>query len=313
MALQDNNKTVTFFSGFSGYGLICWYYEKTILNTNFAQLYAQQIKNELTDPAGTSVDTTNVSQPIFITSCNISLNMTRPTEIPYYNPRNGEVITDIITGCGVCNISGSVSFDMSRNDIMYFLHPYRIRRGTYFNLRVSDGYSSYTVYQCVWNNITFATNAGGLVTCSISFVAFNKKKHYLEEMKQAQMSTDVGLKNYFDRTLVSYFETGNAYNHMQSFNIAFTQQVTPVYLNDLSIMPSYLRCGKIQVSANIDSWFDFQDVDQIQIGPRRIYFNKKAIDVITFNQNGSAQTGKYSYTIKTYALEKSYETTFTIY
>lgn len=298
MSTSSNAITGTLI-GYGGYGCIDWKTESLI---NRSLTIDDTFTNTTTQGGYVPAD----GNLIHITNGNINCQLTRPLQTTYKSPRTTVQVSPLILGIGTASISGSVSFDMTKSNIEYFLDQNKIARNTYFHLFMSDGTKQYAVYHCVWNNITISASAGSLLTCSISFIALNNRNVQID-------TRGLTIPTYFDNTLVAYWQAG-ASNHMQSFNLNFTQQVNPVYLNNSYIMPTYLRCGSIGINATIDSWFGWEDIinDEIRIGNRKVKFNNKTINMRQFSHSGAGDIGKHSYQITSVAVKSPTENIFTI-
>jgi hypothetical protein len=51
---------------------------------------------------------------------------------------------------------------------------------------------------------------------------------------------------------VAYWDCGG--RGVESFTINFTQDVTPIYLNNIYVMPTYFRVGNFSINASIVSY-----------------------------------------------------------
>lgn len=285
--ITDNNITV----GYGGYGYIDWKATSLILTGE------SNIRSQTINLSGAA--------KVFLTSASVSVQATRPLQNTYQAPRDRTSVTSILLGHGTYNITGNISFDMSRDNLKYFLSSNKIARNTYFNFVMSDGFHSYAVYQCVWQSISFSASVGSLVTCNISYIALNKRDTDIREYSAGNN------KSYFDNTLVAYWDV-TAGNCIQSFNINFTQDVSPVYLNNGFLTPTYLRCGNIGVSADFESWESWEDINEIKIGDQTITFLNRAYNMKEFSHAGAADIGKHKFQISCMAVTSPTQTIFTI-
>lgn len=278
--------------GYGAYGCVVWHETSLLMlgQSNLSQLDAFP---------------TNSGQFLFLTSANINVQFNRTFQKVYKTPRDTTNVHDILTNVGTCNITGSISFDMSRSNLQYILDAKYIKRNTYFTLFLSDGNKKYVVKHCVWNNINITTQVGGILTCTIGYVALNGR---ITDIIQHTYKMD---NTYFDNSLVAYWQAG-AGNKIQSFNLNFTQQVNPVYLNNEFVAPTYLRCGMVGINASFESWDSWQDLSEFYIGNKKIKFNNKIINVKQFSMSGATDIGKHNYQIASVAIKKSTQQIFTI-
>ena len=277
--------------GYGGFGYIDWKTD-SLVNTNQGSI----------DSPSVSVTDANT---VFLTGASVNITANRPVQQTYRSHRTNTNVSSILVGVGTVNISGNITFDMSRQNLSYFLNSNRIKRNTYFHFGMSDGKSQYIVYHCVWNSISFSASVGSLVSCNISYTALNKRQTTIGTPSRKPSSA------YFDHSLVAYWDTAVG-NCIQSFNVTFTQNVTPVYLNNSFLTPTYLRCGNIAATADIESWQSWQDVNEVKIGSKTITFNKSMYNMIQYSHAGAADIGKHKFQISTVAVNSPTDTIFSI-
>lgn len=265
------------------------------------------------------------SAQIFITGGNINLQYNRPTENTYFAPRDSTNVSQILLGPGTANITGSINFDMNHKNLSYYINDKRIARNQYFHLVMNDGNKGYYVTHNVWNSISFNASVGGLVTCSISYNSLNSFK---DSIRSLSANTQSKASSIFDNTLVSYWEAGPD-ALIDSFAINFSQDVTPVYLNNDLFMPSYLRCGTFRLNANIETCIEWAGIEQvnnfstsattqnastfsINIGSQKITIINPFIDVQQYSHGGGGDLGKYSYQLSAVSLSSPTASLFSI-
>lgn len=264
-------------------------------------------------------------ESVFITSGNIGVQYNRPVENTYRSPRTTTNTVPILLGVGTAQISGSVSFDMSHLNLDYFLSEDKLKRNTYFHLLMTDGGNYYGVYQNVWNSFSISGASGGIVTCSIGYMSLNccNPDIYSPSANIASIS------NSFDNALVAYWQAG-VQGYIESFTINLTQDVTPVYLNNDNIMPSYLRCGAQKLNANIQSCIGWQDIGKIldlttypgtdtdsgkfafKIGKKTFTLNNTILSTKQYTHNGGGDVVKYSYSVQSVGLTSPNDKLFSI-
>lgn len=280
---------------------------------------------------------------IFITNGNIGVTYNRPTENTYKAPRGTTSVMPVLLSPGTASISGSVSFDMSHNNLGYFLDQSRLSRNTYFHLIMNSGGVCYAVYYNMWNSFSISAASGGLVTCNIGFMSLNCFDTTIQE---ATVQQDV-VSNIFDDALVAYWQAGTQ-GYVQSFTINITQDVTPVYLNNDLIMPSYLRSGSLKVNASIQSCISWQNIGKVidlstytgtennnnnggngnnsensgsatnagkfafGIGNKTFTLNNALLSSQQYSHNGAGDVQKFSYSVQSVALSSPNDSPFTI-
>ena len=272
------------------------------------------------------------AQQVFITGGNIGVTFNRPTENSYKAPRGTTSAAPLLFSPGTASISGSISFDMSHLNLDYFLNQERLSRNTYFHLIMSTGAQYYAVYYNMWNSFTISAASGGLVTCSVGYMSLNC---FQSDIFTAS-SLSATLQNVFDNALVAYWQAGTQ-GYIESFTINLTQDVTPVYLNNDLIMPSYLRSGSLKLNANIQSCVSWQNISKVldlatynyqddsstdgqdipgqfsfNIGNKMFQLNNSLLTSKEYSHSGAGDVAKFSYGIQSVALKSPSESLFTI-
>lgn len=257
-------------------------------------------------------------QQIFITNGNVQLNYNRPTQNTYKAPRDTSAAFPVLFGPGTASISGSIAFDMSHQNLDYFLDSSKLARNTYFHLIMNDGNFTYAVYYNIWNSFTLSASSGGILTCNIGYVSLNCFKDEILKFSGA-IPTTINQSSNINNALVSYWQAGTQ-GYIDSFNINLTQDVNPVYLNNDKIMPSYLRCGSLKLTAQIQSCLSWQNISRVvslssytsgqivssfsfQIGSKIFVLNDAVLMSKEYSHAGAGDVAKYSYTIETVALD----------
>ena len=290
----------------------------------------------------TTVSTVPLITPhqVFITGGNIGVSYNRPTENTYKAPRGTTAASPILFGNGTAQISGQISFDMAHFNISYFLDQAKLSRNTYFHLLMSDGGNTYGVYYNMWNSFSINASAESIVNCNLGYMSLNCFSHQIKAVSSIATGT---LINIFDKALVAYWEAGTQ-GYVQSFTINITQDVTPVYLNNSLIMPSYLRSGSLKVNANIQSCIGWQNISSLldlsksenttqqgnqqssqsgnqqktngdfsfKIGSKTFTLKNALLSSQQYNHSGAGDVVKYSYAMQSVALKSPSQALFTI-
>lgn len=318
---QDDNGLKNLYLGYGGFCFADWHTSSLLFQT----------KNQI-DTYDISNSSASESSLVYITGGNVNLTHNRPLQNTFHSPRGTTNVTQILLGPGTATITGSFNFDMNHKNIQYYLDENKIRRNTFFHLFINDSNHGYYITHNVWNSISFSASAGGLLTCAISYTSLNSFKDQIRPFSNNNVQS--ANSNYFENTLVAYWETG-IQCFIDSFSLNFNQDVSPVYLNNTSFMPSYLRCGSLKVNANIDSCIGWQGIQMankiqsgnsvpqssqsamssyfpIRIGNKEVRINNALVDVQEYNHGGSGDLAKYSYQITGTALQKYSDPLFSI-
>lgn len=275
---------------------------------------------------------------IHITGATVSLNFNRPMETTYNAPPNQESRAQIPLGVGTCLMTGTINFDFSQNSINGLIQEDFLCRNNRFNIYMCDGRVAYTITDCSWSSFSINASPQSLVTGSIAFTALNKNNNGEPYAYIDKQVIDNSIGNYFKDELVAYWEAGA--NDVESFALTLNQEITPVYLNNKFIMPSYLRSGALSISANIVSWkdwigmydkqnpyiedkyfnedyisndlIDFNNNMELIIAEKSILINNKVVMVKEYSHSGAGDVGSHSYTINGTVVSSSKDKLFEI-
>ena len=287
------------------------------------------IQKPFTDVATTPSSIT--PHQIFITGGNIGVSYNRPTENTYKAPRDTTAASPLLFGNGTAQISGQISFDMAHFNIDYFLDQAKLSRNTYFHLLMSDGGNTYGVYYNMWNSFSINASAESIVNCNLGYMSLNC---FSPQINTVSSISTGALTNIFNKALVAYWEAGTQ-GYVQSFTINITQDVTPVYLNNSLIMPSYLRSGSLKINANIYSCIGWQNITSLlnlstsdtnqqgnqqgtngdfsfKIGNKTFTLKNALLSSQQYNHSGAGDVVKYSYAMQSVALKSPSQALFTI-
>jgi hypothetical protein len=192
---------------------------------------------------------------------------------------------------GVDSYSGSVGFDVTKDSMQLFTTARLLQRFYSFSVGLHDGNDSYVMANCKASSVTLSGAAGGLVSASISFTATT-----------AQAAGAV--KNFFIRDpsadtgyLVGYWWSGaESTLKTKSWTFTMSQEVTPVYGNQNSTAPLYLRVGLVDYSLEVESF------NQLLSGYSNVVYIATESFTLTgtnfeagFQYNGVTDLGTYRY------------------
>lgn len=254
----------------------------------------------------------SISTYLHVTNANFGLQFQRPTHncifapVPYEISVNSANFNDasvsqIILDVGTAIINGSISFDLSKDNIDKLISGNFLCRGNTFGLELYDGRIGYQIQDCSWTSVSFAASPGGLVQGQISFVALNDNKTIIKKVNQKTSSDYI-----FKDQLIAYWQAGA--QNIQSFSVNFSLQVQPVYLNNGFIMPTYFRYGNLGIKMDISSFLDWEGLTStsslidsnkftLKIAEKSIKINNKITEVQQFTQNGINDVGMHNYSI----------------
>lgn len=256
---------------------------------------------------------------LMINSGNLTKNINVPSFSAYDMDLDWEVEApanvrnDIALGTGLISFQGSISFAITESALnKLFSHKF-LNRNNIFDIKIFDGRSVLDLKCCYWTQFTITGNPRQVLMGNLSFVSTNNQH---EDFIVSRPSEGEALKEFdvyggFDEKLVEYWNTGA--NGLEDFNLTFTREANPIYLNTPIGVPSYIRVGKLGLTGNFSTWKDWLNAKEIHMSNKCISFGGYFVnDSSSFSFEGIDNTGKYSYSIKLYNLTGSSKFTWKI-
>lgn len=158
----------------------------------------------------------------------------------------------------------------------------------------------------MWQSINLQCQPSSLVTVSISFQSDNAGN---ENLSISESSNSVSYA--FSDNLIPYWQTGAS--DMLQFNMTIDRTLTPVYLNNDKIAPTYIRPGLINIALNA-TFYNPQDIlgaFDIKIGKRTIHFKDLMLNQSDFRMSNFQDIGEKTYQWKSMPLDYT-QTIFSI-
>ena len=241
---------------------------------------------------------------VMMVSANLSKTINVPSYIGYNMDLDEENIpstrrNDVALGSGLIGFNGSISFNLTQGALDKLFSMDFVNRFNVFDLTINDGKEELYLPCCYWNSFNLSASPRSVLTGTISFVSTNNQN------KDFQIKTE-NFEHYrgFSEKLVEYWNTGS--DGLESFDISFSREAIPVYLNTDSDLPTYIRCGKVMLNCNFTSWKDWFEVKRIRISNKKLMFYGEDVrESKNFSFQGTNNTGLHSYSIRLYNLEKS--------
>ena len=241
--------------------------------------------------------------------CYIMINsgsLTRNTTVPSFTAYNMtldydnsfNVREDVVLGEGLVNFSGSLNFALTKKSLTKLFDEKFLTRNNIFDLFINDGRTSVRMDTCYWNSFSIFGNPRQILTASLQFLSTNNQNPEFNLSREVNVS-DALSKSYFEDEFIKYWQTGAP--NVESFNLNFTREITPVYLNTNYRCPAYMRIGKLSINGNVSSWVDWIETKYINIANKQLKLNSFILlDSTSFNFDGIDDTGKYNYSFKMY-------------
>lgn len=274
-------------------------------------------------------DNYDIQIPLQILSANITRQHNVPTFTPFYQKYQfssteetlKQIPYSVIRGAkGTYSFNGNINFQLTQGALDYFFRISKNKSNVekyspFFNkdsftIIIYDGLNGIQVKHCIWQSISIQCNPNSLITMSINFQSLNNHKENFQVNK-----TDYDLDDRFSHALIPYWQSGA--ENMLSFQLNMERNVTPVYLNNDYLTPTYLRVGLISVnmSANFyeqqksdsslsddSSSKDYQDMT-IKIGNKKIIISDMVLQSENFTMSSMQDIGEKTYQWQSIPLE----------
>lgn len=221
-----------------------------------------------------------------------------------FNSDIPNVRNDVALGCGLVGFNGTLNFAITQSSLNKLFNELFINRNNVFDAIIYDGRKTLEIKCCYWNSFSISGSPRQVLSGSINFVSTNNQN----ENFNIYEGNPVGIGAYegFSEKLIEYWNTGS--KGVETFNLNFTREATPVYLNTKSNNPAYIRIGKINLTGRFSSWKNWFDTKEIRIANKKLVFKGEAVrDSADFNFQGIDDTGMHNYSIKLYNISNSSE------
>ena len=230
-----------------------------------------------------------------VTSASISRQRNVPTLNSYYLPfldDHGTATSPIKLGDGTYTFNGEITFELTNGTVNQLFKSSLFSRSSWFSVTFFDGERRCGISNCVWSNLTISCASGGAATMSISYMSNNG---YQDRLLVDSTSGDFSYND--NDLLIPYWKCGH--DDFLDFSINFSRNVSPVFLNNDLVVPSYLRPGLIEVSMNattlkyIGSW---SNTINVKIGESHgITLLKAILQTTQYNMSSMSDTGAKTY------------------
>ena len=236
---------------------------------------------------------------VFMNSGNISKNINVPNFLAYNMnlefDETPNVRNDVALGCGLIGFQGSLNFAITQGALDKLFSKKFINRNNVFDVYINDGRKELELKCCYWNSFSISGNPRQVLTGSLNFISTNNQLEDFVIVEEENFHMHRG----FDERLIEYWNTGS--EGIETFNLNFTKETNPVYLNTDSKTPTYIRNGKINLTGQFSSWKDWFETKEIRIANKVLSFKGFPVrESSSFSFEGIDDTGKHQYSIRLY-------------
>ena len=166
--------------------------------------------------------------------------------------------------------NANISFAVTSNFLTLIDTSSLIQRGFFFDISIHDGVSSQTMSNCLLTNLTLSGSAGGIVDGNLTALSVGAP-------------VGGGGSNAFirDQEPLGYWFSGNT--DVQSWTLTVTQDVSPVYINEDTTSPRYLKFGLWGASLDVTTYEAVQNHSSVIIATKN------------FSLSGNTKSEGYSF------------------
>ena len=221
-----------------------------------------------------------------------SISYLEPWDIPPTQTKRGRVKH----ADGTAAYSGSISIDVTKNAMPLFgigrLLDRNFNTPTGFIVGIHDGENEYIMSACKVSSISLSGSANGLISASLSVVGISGKG--------VGSVTNNYLLNYAvtpDDRPEAYWWSGNT--DVRDWTFTFNQETQPVYSNEDTTEPRYIRVGLINYSLQVTT-YDELDHDSIEIITTAFVLTGDTA-AKGYTYNGPSDLGMYTHSFETAA------------
>ncbi len=198
--------------------------------------------------------------------------------------------------------TGSISFDVTNALIssnLFSTTKLFKRRYLVSNVGINDGERQYEMQNCYVSTLTIAGAPGGLINASLAFAATRGKvvasvdNDYILDAPYT-VSTNQPMGYWWSGAS----STGGP-SIVRDWTFTFNQDVIPMYGNENTIFPRYLKVGLIFYSLQVNLY--------VESAPNKVYISTKSFTLVgdttseVYTYNGPSDFGTFSHTFETSA------------
>jgi hypothetical protein len=222
--------------------------------------------------------------------------------------------TKVLYAPGTTMISGSLAWDV-KADAMNLISNSGglLQRGFHFTVAMWTGnagtpYVGKLISNAYASSLSLQGAAGGLISANLSFVSgsvvsggsniwndWSGGGSYISTRSENSASIPYG-----------YWYSGNANIPVKDWTLSYSQEVSPVFLNQNTTAPKYMKCGTVEVTLDLNTMEQISFANTSELSHVVIATKNFQIQGVTktegFTFNGPTDAGAYSYSFTSAAL-----------
>jgi len=189
---------------------------------------------------------------------------------------------------GIEAYSGSLSFDVTQAALSIFTTSKVLGRYYSFAVGIYDGEDKYRMSNCRVTSLTLSGSAGGLISCSLSFVAAS------EHSGGSVLSAFIRDTN----PPLGYWWSGAT--DVRDWTFTMNQDAQPVYSNENVTEPKYIKVGLVDYSLQVTTYEQVHQYAAITVATKAFSITGNTVaEGYTFN--GPTDLGMYSHSFESAA------------
>ena len=215
-------------------------------------------------------------------------NAVAPSYINAYDIDPSEVPRSrMLHADGVNSYTGSIGFEVTQAALGVISTAKLLKRYYKFNIGINDGDAAYVMEDCYVTSLSLTGAPGGLITAQLGVAA------------RAKQSAGLVADNYILRDAAhqpyGYWYSGNT--DVRDWSLSMTQDVQPVYSNENTMDPRYMKVGLVVYSLQVTTYDAVQAHDTIGVATSSFTLQGET-NAEGYTFNGITDLGMYSHTFE---------------
>jgi len=159
---------------------------------------------------------------------------------------------------GVINVTGNVSFDLTNGLLAIMTTNKLLSRRYMIDFEIWDGNKGTKLEDCYITSISISGAPAGVMNGSIALMTASTPIEITEEPTWLEFM--LREENYQPW---GYWYSGRP--NIREWTFTFNQEVSPIYSNQNTMYPRYLRVGMLDCNLEVTTYEQFYEYDQVQI------------------------------------------------
>lgn len=225
---------------------------------------------------------------VLVTSGSFDTAMSISYLTPMDIPPTFDSRTRVVHADGVKAYTGSVAVDVTENFLTLLDTDDLFKRRYCFDVSLFDGVDGYTMENVYLTSMTLSGSPGGIITASLSFTGPN------------EWQSDTVTHNFIrDEEPLAYWWSGNT--DVSDWTLTLNQDVQPVYSNEDTMDPRYMRIGLWDFSLDVSTYETLRQHEFIVVKTKKFTLTGNTSSE-GYSYNGATSIGTYKHVFESGAL-----------